>query len=77
VKALVVSNMKSKEPIDILLDDVKWEPIVGSFVDSSIPFATHQGLLKIGELQLKVYQLSDGQRVLDMADVERLLGITL
>ena len=69
--------MKSKEPIDILLDDVKWEPIVGSFVDSSIPFATHQGLLKIGELQLKVYQLSDGQRVLDMADVERLLGITL
>lgn len=58
-----------KSPIEIMLDKVDWKPIKRhqevELVDTAYPVATHSGILKIGDIELKVYQLSDGQRVID------------
>jgi len=60
-----------KTPIDIMMDDVVWEEIDSIDIepDSDMPHATHKGILRIGDVSLKCYQLSDGMRVLDADDV--------
>ncbi|MCK9458281.1 MAG: hypothetical protein M0R80_01355 [Proteobacteria bacterium] len=68
--------MESKSPIQILLDGVEWEslPAEPPELDGEVPFATHRGVLDLGGVKLKVYQLSDGQRVIDAEDLEALFG---
>jgi len=34
-------------------------------------YATHEGVLAIGTFRFKVYQLNNGERVLDAKDVEQ------
>lgn len=42
---------------------------------NNIPWPTHQGVLRIDDkAEVKVYQLSDGQRVLDLEDLQRFFG---
>jgi hypothetical protein len=57
----------NKRPIDILLDQVDYKPIPGMMPPKSknIPYATHEGILKIGDIEIKVYVLNDGRRVID------------
>jgi len=43
------------------------EPVDGK------PYATHKGTIELAGTTLTVYQLSDGQRVIDARDVMRLL----
>ena len=52
-------------PIDHLLDNIKWHPIS----DTKTPVATHWGILHIGNVELRVYQLSNGQRVISQEDL--------
>lgn len=59
-----------------LLDGVKWKPVqcedgVG---DGSLPHVTHEGTLQVGSMALRVLRLSDGQRIIDAGDLERLFG---
>ena len=58
-------------PADRLLAQVELTPyeIVGD--PPAELYATHEGVLNIGEAQLRVYQLSDGRRVLDAEDIHR------
>ena len=64
-----------KFPIDILLDAIQWEPIHEIQDDdpekSDLPRATHRGILKIGELELDVYQLDNGQRLISKESLDR------
>ena len=64
------------EPIDRMLDAVEWVELVED--DAPRPdgelFATHMGKLKIGEFEMRVYQLSNGLRVLDVDDVAEFFG---
>lgn len=65
-----------ERPIDILVGAVEMTPLP---VDDEpradgLLHATHEGVLEIGELTIRVWQLSDGQRVLDAGDVERFFG---
>jgi hypothetical protein len=62
------------KPLDIMLDNIDWKPINPDVVYSSSctpPVATYQGILKIGDLELRVYQLSNGQRVIAEEDLVR------
>jgi len=66
-----------KTPIEIMLDKVQWKPLKTDnsveLVNTGYPVATHSGVLKIGEIELKVYQLSNGQRVIDQEDIIKFL----
>jgi len=56
-----------KSPIELMLDNVNWQPIDRNATfnaDSDLPVATHEGILNVGNLSLRVYQLSNGQRVI-------------
>ena len=67
-----------RAPIDLSLDDIKWEPIPRDADwdgDLALPFATHRGVLHIGEVTLRVYQLNDGMRVIDADDAARFFGL--
>lgn len=58
-----------KQPIEMMLDGVTWT----ATRDPSEPvpqglYATHEGVLEIEGMSLKVYKLNDGQRVFDADD---------
>lgn len=60
----------TKSPIEIMLDKVEWKRIYASTtLNTHIPYATHEGILNIGGIELKVYQLSTGQRVIAEEDL--------
>ena len=62
-------------PIQKLLDDVRWEVVPPTEDDgkfTNLPHVTHKGVLKLGDYSLPVYQLSDGQRVIDHESIEEL-----
>jgi hypothetical protein len=60
------------KPIDLMFDGVAWAklPVSGKNTDD-LPHATHEGILRVGDIDIHVYQLSDGRRVIDAAEVER------
>ncbi len=73
-----------KSPTDQLLDQVEWKPVIEPTKSddngnpepvNDLPFVTHEGILKLGEIELKVVQLSDGRRVFPAAELEKLLLI--
>lgn len=40
---------------------------------AALPYVTHQGVLRIAGLELRVYQLSSGDRVIDPEDFDAFL----
>lgn len=65
-------------PINAMMEGLEWVEIEGDPPkdDDGIPYATHKGTLKIGDIELQCYQLSDGQRVFDADSVMRFFGWT-
>jgi hypothetical protein len=65
-----------KAPIDMILDGLEWKPLTGEITadDSGLPYATHEGILRIGGAEFRVYQLNTGQRVIDEESLCRFLG---
>lgn len=63
-------------PADLMMNTVEWVECEGEIPceDDGIPCATHKGTLKIGDIELDCYQLSDGQRVFDADSVMRFFG---
>jgi hypothetical protein len=55
-----------KSPIETMMDFVYWKPVA-----NNLPFVTHEGVLQIGDVSMRVYQLSDGRRVIPSEDIER------
>ncbi len=60
--------------INKLLDTVDWAPIKyeGGEPKEDLPFVTHEGVLKILNIEIKVCQLSNGMRVIPEGELERL-----
>jgi len=61
-----------KTPIEIMMDSLTWVPILESEQDlNDLPYAyaTHSAVLDIMGLQLRVYLLSTGQRVINADDL--------
>lgn len=66
--------MKEKSPIDILLDKfVDYVPIDNSDIDTTngLPYATHEGIMKIGDFEIKVVVLNDGRRIIEESEMEK------
>lgn len=64
----------STSAIDKLLDSVEWVASGPAPERSDLPHVTHEGVLRVGELSLRVYQLSNGVRVIDPDDFARIFG---
>ena len=63
-------------PADKLLEQVVMRPIVGVPAPGWTLFATHEGEFEIAGKVLKVYQLSNGQRVIDADSLKQFFGLT-
>ena len=62
----------TKKPIDILLDKIDWQPLPKQdCADSNKPYATHEGVLHIGAISLRVYVLNDGRRIINAEDLTK------
>jgi hypothetical protein len=66
--------------IDRLLDAIEWTPVernlegpVGGSHDN-LPFVVSRGVLELGGIVLRVYQLDTGQRIIDADDMNNLFG---
>lgn len=59
---------------DKLLDSVQWTP-TNLTPEDGAPYATHTGQITVDGVELCVYLLSDGARVIDAEDLSDLLGV--
>lgn len=68
--------MGEKTPIEMMLDGIAWTAVVpdrpeGPDNSDGVPFATHEGVLKIGDMPpLRCYRLSNGQSVFNADDLQ-------
>ena len=65
----------SKTPIEMMLEGVTW--IARENVppqDDGIPYATHEGVLELMGVSMRVYRLSSGQAVVHADDMEQFLA---
>lgn len=55
-----------KPPIEMALDKCEWVAVDNAIPDpeGNIPHVTHRGILKILDLEMECFQLSDGQRII-------------
>lgn len=71
-------SASAKTPVDILLDRIDWQPVEYTYdVPDDCLYATHSGVLRIGDVELNVHRLNDGTRVFDADDVHALLGFSV
>lgn len=69
-----------KAPIDSMLERVEWLPAetpVGQGADNSLPHATHAGVLRIGDMELRCYRLNDGRAIINAEDMESFFGLMM
>jgi hypothetical protein len=72
------SRVRQATPIDRIMEAVEWKPLPAPIGDEAKGlYATHDGVLAIGGLRFRCYQLNDGQRLLDADDVERVFDVQL
>ena len=66
-------------PIERILDQLEWEKIkLDEIPSTDLSYVTHQGVIELpienNVIKIKVYQLSNGIRVLDQNDLNELFG---
>jgi hypothetical protein len=55
-----------------LLNEVDWKEVeIPPDERHNDLYATHEGILKIGVFQFRVYQLNNGQRIIDKEDLDK------
>jgi hypothetical protein len=60
-------------PIDMAFDGVAWRQEEHGEPRDGIPVVTHSGVLRVGDLEIEVYRLSDGQAVISQDGLVRFL----
>jgi hypothetical protein len=71
--------MPVENPFAALLNAIPWTPVDPPLpevveADDDLPHVTHEGYLTIGAARLRVFQLSDGQRIIDTNDMDALFS---
>jgi hypothetical protein len=61
-----------KAPIERLLDQVEFKYVVDIKTQTGLPFVTHEGILKLGDIEITVCQLSTGARIIPESELEKL-----
>jgi hypothetical protein len=56
-------------PMDAALDAVNWVVLDNKPGSRGLPYATHSGVLSIGNFELRCYRLNDGRAILHADDV--------
>ena len=59
----------AKSPIDMMLDGVVWKACEKPDNPDGLPYTTHEGVLTIMGHGFRVYQLDNGQRIVDADDL--------
>jgi hypothetical protein len=63
-----------RTPFAAMLDALDWQPAGPEPDPDGLPTVTHRGVLTIAGVELHVFRLSDGRRVVDPTNLARLLG---
>jgi hypothetical protein len=63
-------------PINKLFDSADWQPTTAEPPADGSAYATHFGILKIGEMELRVFQLNTGERTILEEDMAAFFGQT-
>ena len=58
-------------PIEKTLEQVDWIPADAPEQEGDLPFATHSGVFKMGDISLRCYRLNNGLAVFYADDFER------
>lgn len=67
-----MSEEYTQQNVERLLDNLDWQKLPEPVNPTkSFPFATHEAILDIGGLKMKVVQLNTGQRVIDSDDLNK------
>lgn len=61
-------------PIEQLLNEVEFTPLGSKPNDSGLPYATHTGIMKIGEVEIEVSVLNDGRRIISTDAMDKVFG---
>lgn len=70
----MLDGVECKTVVELILDEVEWVPIDGvQAEDDGIPVATHEGVLRVAGLELAVFRLSDGKRVIEKGSFTRFM----
>jgi hypothetical protein len=66
----------SKTPIEMMMDGVSWRAVDGGSLDpdSDLPYVTHEGVLEIGGMSMRVYRISTGQAIINADDMRKFFG---
>lgn len=62
------------KPFEKLLENVEWTEYEHPSVSDTELYATHEGVMDMAGFKLRVYQLNNGQRVINSDDLEWLLS---
>lgn len=53
------------------LDAVDWTPVkTPEVLDGDMPYATHEGIFRVGDFEFRVAQLNTGERIIVGEDLE-------
>lgn len=61
-------------PVDKVIDSVVTENKKPKNLKENSIWATHSGVLKIGEIELRCHVLSNGMRIFDKDDIDKYFG---
>jgi predicted solute-binding protein len=71
----------SRTNLEAMFDNVEWEKVKIELTDeqkaNSPLYATHQGVLQVGDKTIRVYQLNNGSRILDKEDADKFFEMDL
>ena len=66
--------MKAKTPSEIMIDNCV-KPTNMKPPEDGSKYTTHEGILKIGDVEMRVYVLNTGERVIDADDIEKFFSV--
>lgn len=64
------------KPIEKLIQNIVMTKVdMPTKFQKDMPYVTHEGILELGEIKIKVFQLNTGLRVIPEKELERVLKI--
>lgn len=64
--------MESKSQLDRILDSLEYTPVDVNPNKDGIPYATHEGILNLGEISIRVIVLNTGQRIIPESELSKI-----
>jgi len=59
------------------LNSIEWKKVEELCNDSNLPYATHHGVMRLLDMELKCYRLNDGRTIIDADDMRKFFGLDL